>query len=74
MVVALGRHGMDLDDPERRYRLSTSPGKEFSGLHMVSLLYMCLKALDPAINPGIDPHEAYLRALQLERGRRRREG
>jgi transposase-like protein len=72
-IAALGRQGMDLNDPERRYRLSTSPGKEFSDLHLVSLLYVCLKALDPTIDPGIDLHGPYLRALQLHQGRRKPE-
>ena len=65
---------MDLDDPERRYRLSTSLGKEFSGLHLVSLLYVYLRALDPTIDPGIDLHIPYLQALQLHQGRRKPEG
>lgn len=65
---------MDLDDPEREYRLSTSSGKEFSGLHLVSLLYVCLRALDPTIDSGIDLHEPYLQALQLHQGRRKLEG
>jgi len=50
---------MDLDEPERRYRLSTSPGKEFSGLHLVSLLSVGFKLLDPTIDPGVDLQEPY---------------
>ena len=62
-IAALGRQGVDLDDPERQYLLSTSPGKEFSGPQLVSLLYVCLKALDPTIDPGSDLHGPYLKAL-----------
>lgn len=65
-IAALGMGGIDLHG-DRTYALRTIPGKEFSGRHLVSYLYACLKAMDPTVDPGIDLHEPYLRALELHR-------
>ncbi len=69
-IAALGMGGIDLHGI-RKYTLRTIPGKEFSGRHLVSYLYVCLKALDPTIDPGIDLHEPYLQALELHRQQRK---
>jgi hypothetical protein len=65
-IAALGMGGIALGG-ERKYTLRSLPGKEFSGRHLVSYLYVCLKAIDPTLDPGIDLHEAYLQALELHR-------
>lgn len=65
-IAGLGQGGIDLRG-ERTYTLRTIFGKEFSGRHLVSYLYVCLKAIDPTIDAGIDLHEPYLRALELHR-------
>jgi len=67
-IAALGMGGLDLGG-DRKYTLRTIPGTEFSGRHLVSLLYVCLKAMDPTIDPGIDLHEPYLQALELHQHR-----
>lgn len=67
-IAALGTHGLDLHG-DRTYTLQTIPGKDFSGRHLVAYLYVCLKAIDPTLDPGIDLHEAYLQALELHRPR-----
>jgi hypothetical protein len=65
-IAALGTGGLDLHG-DRQYTLRSLPGKEFSGRHLVSYLYVCLKAIDPTVDPGIDLHDPYLRALELHR-------
>ncbi len=65
-IAALGTGGIDLHG-DRTYTLRSIPGKEFSGRHLVSYLYVCLKAIDPTLDPGIDLHEPYLQALELHR-------
>ena len=65
-IAALGTEGLDLHG-DRTYTLRSLSGKEFSGRHLVSYLYVCLKAIDPTLDPGIDLHEPYLRALELHR-------
>jgi hypothetical protein len=69
-VGALGTGGIDLHG-DRTYTLRAIPGKEFSGRHLVSYLYVCLKAIDPTLDPGIDLHEPYLQALELHQPHRR---
>lgn len=68
-IAALGTGGIDFQG-DRTYTLRSLPGKEFSGRHVVSFLYVCLKAIDPTGDPGIDLLEPYLRALELHQGRR----
>ena len=68
-IAALGTGGIDLHG-DRKYTLRTIPGKEFSGRHLVSYLYVCVKAVDPTVYPGIDLHEPYLQALDLHRGQK----
>ncbi len=65
-IAALGTGGLDLQG-DRKYTLRSLPGKEFSGRQLVSYLYVCIKAIDPTVDPGIDLHEPYLRALELHR-------
>ncbi len=65
-IAGIGMTGIDMHG-DRKYTLRTIPGKQFSGRHLVSLLYVCLKAVDPTIDPGIDLHDPYLRALELHR-------
>ncbi|OGB96087.1 MAG: hypothetical protein A2Z31_00090 [candidate division NC10 bacterium RBG_16_65_8] len=69
-IGALGTGGIDLHG-DRTYTLRAMPGKEFSGRHLVSYLYVCLKAIDPTLDPGIDLHEPYLQALELHQPHRR---
>ena len=65
-IAALGTGGIDLHG-DRTYTLRSLPGKEFSGRHLVSYLYVCVKAIDPTVDPGIDLHRPYLWALELHR-------
>jgi hypothetical protein len=68
-IATLGSGGLDLHG-DRKYTLRAIPGQEFSGRHLVSYLYVCLKAIDPTLDPGIDLHEPYLQALELHQSRR----
>ena len=69
-IAALGAGGLDVAG-ERTYTLRTVPGHVFSGRQLVCYLYVCVKALDPTVDPGIDLHEPYLQALELHRPRHR---
>lgn len=37
-IALKGQNGLDINDPEQKYSLSTLPGK-FSGMHLVSIMY-----------------------------------
>jgi hypothetical protein len=64
-IALLGTKGFDLDSAERKYELRSMPDQRYSGLEMVSWMYVLLKAVDPTIDPEIDLSSAYMTALQL---------
>lgn len=45
-VAMLGAKGLDVNDPDQRYELRSLPGT-FSGLHVVSIMYVAFKLVDP---------------------------
>jgi tetratricopeptide (TPR) repeat protein len=52
-IANLGRSGLDINNPAKKYSLSSLPG-QFSGLHLVSLMYTGLQQLAPTADAGID--------------------
>ena len=60
----LGRSGLDINSPDRKYTLRTLPG-EFSGLQLVAYMYVGYKQLDPNVDAGIDFSKEYSTALEL---------
>ena len=67
-ITMLGRQGLDMNDPTPKYTLKTLPGN-FSGLHLVSYLYVGMKNLAPDADPGIDLAREYEQAQALLRER-----
>lgn len=65
-IALLGRGGLDINDPEQKYTLKSLPG-QFSGLHLVSLMYTGLKQIDPSLDGGIDLSKEYQAALNLDK-------
>jgi tetratricopeptide (TPR) repeat protein len=65
-ISLLGRSGLDINDPAQKYTLKSLPG-QFSGLHLVSLMYTGLKQIDPSLDGGIDLSKEYEAALNLEK-------
>lgn len=63
-IAMLGQHGLDINDSEQKYTLKTLPGK-FSGMHLVSIMYAGMKALDPNLDGGIDLSAEYQAALAM---------
>lgn len=57
-IATLGRAGIDVNEPSRRYRLDSLPG-EFSGLHLVCLMYVGFQIIAPGTDVGIDLVEEY---------------
>ncbi len=67
-IAMLGRSGLDVGDPERKYTLKAIPNKTFSGLQLVSMMYVGLKRIDPKLDAGFDLSAEYAAALSLRRG------
>lgn len=63
-VAMKGQQGLDINDSAQKYTLSTLPGK-FSGMHLVSIMYAGMKAIDPNMETGIDLKAEYDAALAM---------
>jgi Tfp pilus assembly protein PilF len=63
-VTMLGRNGFDINSPDKKYQIRSLPGN-YSGLHMVALMYVGIKRLSPELEPGIDLAKEYAAALEL---------
>ena len=63
-IAMLGRSGLDINDPGKRYSLRSLPG-DYSGLHLVSLMYTGMKLIDPSADAGIDLSQEFAAAKQL---------
>ncbi|SRR6056297_167559 len=63
-IAMLGRNGFDLEDSEQKYTLNSLPGK-FTGMQLVSYMFVGLKELDPNLDPGINLEDEYNLALEM---------
>lgn len=68
-IAVLGMKGLDINDPATKYRLRSLPG-EFSGLHLVSLIYAAFQEIAPETDVGIDLAGEYAAARSLFEERR----
>jgi hypothetical protein len=57
-IAMLGREGFDINSPEKKYSLKSQPG-HFSGLQLVSLMYVGMKFPAPEADVGIDLSKEY---------------
>jgi tetratricopeptide (TPR) repeat protein len=64
-ISILGTKGIDYTNADRRFTLETIPGKSFSGLELLSIMYVAFKKIDPAVDTGLDFKDAYNSALSL---------
>lgn len=63
-IAMLGRNGLDINNPERKYTLKSIPG-EFTGMQLMSYMFVGLKQINPDLDPGIDIEKEYQGALDL---------
>lgn len=68
-VSIIGLKGISYTDPDVRYQLTSLPGREFSGLHLLAYMYAGWKRVNPALDTGLDFAEAYASARQLHQSR-----
>ena len=64
-IAMLGRSGLDINDSAKKYSLRSLSGN-FSGLHLVSLMYTGMQLIDPTADAGIDLSGEYAQALNLK--------
>jgi len=63
-IGLLGRQGLDINDPSKKFRLRALPG-EFTALQLVSIMYAGFKQFEPGIDIGLDFSEEYSLAMKL---------
>ncbi len=63
-IAILGMRGLDINDPSQKYTLNSLPG-DFSGMHLVSLMYAAFQQVAPGTDVGIDLSREYAQAVDL---------
>jgi len=63
-IALLGRQGFEINDPTKKFSLSTLPG-EFSALQLVSIMYVGFQQIDPSLDLGMDFTDEYNLALNM---------
>jgi hypothetical protein len=63
-IARLGRDGLDINNPVRKYTLKSMEG-EFTGMQLLAYMFVGLKQIDPSLDPGIDFEKEYQAALDL---------
>jgi len=71
-IMLLGRRGIDANSPEQQYQLRSLKGK-FSGLHLLSYMYVGSKRIAPDADISFDLSSEYARAQELFRIRRKKD-
>ena len=69
-IALLGQRGLDVNDPAQKYHLKSLAGS-FSGLHLVSLMYVGFKQIAPEQDIGFDLSREYAAAKSLHARRLR---
>lgn len=74
MEIALkGRQGLDINDSSKTYRIQALPG-EFTGLHLLALMYAAFKELDPSLDVGVDFAQEYEMAKMMFKAGKTKQG
>ena len=63
-IALKGQQGLDINDPSKKYTLNSLEGV-FTGLQLVSYLYVGFKRISPHVDAGIDLSEEYEMAVNL---------
>lgn len=67
-IALLGRSGFDVNSPDKRYTLKSLPG-DYSGLHLVSIMYTGFKKIAPDADAGFDLSAEYAVAQNMFGGK-----
>jgi tetratricopeptide (TPR) repeat protein len=63
-IAILGMKGLDINDPTTKYTLKSFPG-QYSGLHLVSIMYAAFQYTAPGTDVGIDLSNEYAQAVKM---------
>jgi hypothetical protein len=68
-IALLGRNGLDTNDSTPKYTLRSLPGA-YSGLQLVSMMFVGFKQIEPTLDAGFDLSQEYAAAQQLVLGKK----
>jgi len=63
-IALKGRGGLDINNPDKKYTLNSLPGI-FTGLQLVSYMYVGFKKIAPDQDIGVDLSQEYAMAMKL---------
>lgn len=64
-IAMAGTDGIDYSSPEERYTLQTLPGRRFTGIQLLSMMYVGFKRIEPNMDTGIPLDNEYRQALAM---------
>ncbi len=68
-IGLLGTKGIDHTTPDKTYTLKSYPNETFTGMHLLCLMYVGFKLIEPDLNTGLDFKDAYEMALEAHKAR-----
>jgi hypothetical protein len=63
-IAVLGMKGLDINDPTEKYTPKSLPGT-FSGLHLLSIMYVAFQKTAPGKDISIDFSKEYAQAVEM---------
>lgn len=64
-IAVLGRSGLDINNPTPTYTLKSLRGN-FTGLHLLAMMFTALRQMDPALDAGVDFTVEFDAALKMQ--------
>jgi hypothetical protein len=66
-IDMLGKYGLDINDPKETHVLRALPGRTFSALQLVCIMYAGFKQFEPGMDIGVDLAEEWEMTERLTR-------
>ena len=67
-IGMLGKYGLDINDPQESHVLRALPGRIFSALQLICIMYAGFKRIEPGMDIGVDLGEEWGMAERLGGG------
>jgi hypothetical protein len=64
-IGMLGQYGLDINDPQESHVLRALPGRVFSALELLCIMYAGFKRIEPGMDIGVDLGEEWEMAERL---------
>ena len=64
-IDMLGKYGLDINDPQESHVLRALPGRVFSALQLICIMYAGFKRIEPGMDIGVDLGEEWGMAERL---------